>query len=82
MGYAGGTQPAPSYLRLGDHSEALELDYDGSVLSYERSLSLFFASHDPRYRPGSRQYMSIIFFHDELQRQAAGPCGLNRNPPV
>jgi methionine-S-sulfoxide reductase len=72
VGYAGGTTPDPTYHRLGDHSECIEVDYDADVITYEDLLAVFWASHDARARAYSRQYRSAILVRDEEQRAAAG----------
>ena len=70
VGYAGGAKEDPTYYSLGDHSETIQIDYDPSQLSYEDLLDVFWASHSPT-RPTSRQYASIIFYHDDDQKQLA-----------
>jgi peptide-methionine (S)-S-oxide reductase len=62
---------SPTYQRIGDHSESVEIVYDPALLSYEQLLELFWASHDPTDRAYSRQYASIIFYHNEEQRRLA-----------
>lgn len=47
------------------------MDYDPDVISYEKLLEVFWGSHTPDSQPWSRQYMSIIFFHDEAQKKSA-----------
>lgn len=69
MGYAGGTTPSPTYRSLGDHTETIQIDYDPAVISYEELLDLFWRAHDPTRQSWSRQYMSIIFYHDEEQER-------------
>jgi methionine-S-sulfoxide reductase len=71
VGYAGGTTPSPTYRSIGDHSETLQVDYDPERISYAELLEVFWESHDPTARPWSRQYMSILFYHDEDQRRQA-----------
>jgi len=71
VGYAGGTQPDPTYHNLGDHSETVQMDYDPSRISYEELLVVFFASHRPAQPSHSRQYASFIFVHNEEQRRLA-----------
>jgi peptide-methionine (S)-S-oxide reductase len=71
VGYAGGKTPDPTYRRIGDHSETIQIDYDPSVLSYRDLLKEFWSGHDPTRPTGSRQYMSAIFVHDEEQRKLA-----------
>jgi peptide-methionine (S)-S-oxide reductase len=56
---------------LGDHTETIEVEYDPTSVSYEHLLDVFWASHNPSAAPWSRQYMSIIFPHDDKQRNAA-----------
>ena len=71
MGYAGGSTKDPTYHNLGDHSETLQLDYDPSRIDYGRLLVLFWQSHDPSVRQWSRQYMPVVFYHNEGQRRLA-----------
>jgi peptide-methionine (S)-S-oxide reductase len=71
VGYSGGTTAAPTYRRMGDHSETVEIDYDPSVISYRDLLALFFASHTPTYPPYSVQYRSAVFYRGEAEREAA-----------
>jgi len=47
------------------------VEFDPSVISYGTLLDVFWASHDPRGRPWSRQYMSVIFTHNDEQKNLA-----------
>jgi peptide-methionine (S)-S-oxide reductase len=71
VGYAGGTSANPTYRSLGDHSETIQIDYDPAQISYQELLDIFWNSHSPTARPWSKQYASIIFYHDEEQRRMA-----------
>jgi peptide-methionine (S)-S-oxide reductase len=71
VGYAGGDKEDPTYYSLGNHSETIQIDYDPSQISYAELLDLFWASHSPTSRPFSKQYASIIFYHDEQQKRLA-----------
>jgi len=71
VGYAGGTKQNPNYHELGDHTETIQVDYDPEGISYEKLLEVFWDSHDPAAPAWSRQYMSIIFFHNEEQKRLA-----------
>jgi peptide-methionine (S)-S-oxide reductase len=71
VGYAGGTTKGPTYHDLGDHSEAVQIDFDPSRMSYRELLEIFWKSHDPTRGSWSRQYRQAIFYHNELQRKAA-----------
>lgn len=71
VGYTGGTRANPTYRALGDHSEAVEIDFDPTVVSYGDLLEIFWKSHDPGSRSPSRQYRSSIFYHGEEQRRLA-----------
>lgn len=71
MGYAGGSKENPTYRSLGDHTESIQVAYDPGVISYEELLDVFWASHNPVGRSVSVQYASIIFYHDEAQRELA-----------
>jgi methionine-S-sulfoxide reductase len=71
VGYCGGQKSEPSYHDLGEHTETVEIDFDPGEVSYERLLELFFDWHDPQRPALKRQYASIIFTHDDAQREAA-----------
>jgi len=71
VGYAGGTTKNPTYYDLGDHSEAIQIDFDPSRISYRELLNIFWKSHDPTSGSWSRQYRQAIFFHNEKQRKVA-----------
>ncbi len=69
VGYTGGSSPAPTYHRLGDHTETIQIDYDPAVLSYDDLLDIFWEAHDATSAPWSRQYMSAVFYHNPEQRR-------------
>jgi peptide-methionine (S)-S-oxide reductase len=71
VGYAGGTTESPTYHNLGDHTETIQIDFDPTVVSYAELLDVFWSSHNPAMPPFSRQYMSIVFYHNEEQRRLA-----------
>lgn len=79
-GYIGGEVPNPTYkdvcTGLTGHAEAVEIEYDPAVVSFEKLLEVFFATHDPttRNRQGvdvGTQYRSGVFYHDAEQKQIA-----------
>jgi peptide-methionine (S)-S-oxide reductase len=78
VGYTGGSQPDPTYDRLGDHTEAFQIDYDPTRLSYEALLELFWKEHDPTQPPYKRQYMSAVFYEGEAQKKLALATGRQR----
>jgi peptide-methionine (S)-S-oxide reductase len=71
VGYAGGSKANPTYHDLGDHAETIQIDYDPTRISYGHLLDIFWQSHTPARGSWSRQYASIIFFHDEEQKRLA-----------
>jgi peptide-methionine (S)-S-oxide reductase len=71
VGYTGGTTQNPTYHNLGDHSESIQIDYDPIQITYEELLDQFWNGHSPTSRPYSRQYASIIFYHNEMQKELA-----------
>ena len=56
---------------MGDHIETIEIDYDPLRISYHDLLKVFWNSHKPTRRPWSRQYMSVIFYHNPEQKNLA-----------
>ena len=79
-GYTGGSVPDPTYDQVCSgrtgHAEAVQVEFDPSVITYADLLHVFFKLHDPTTlnRQGAdvgTQYRSAIFYHDEEQRQTA-----------
>jgi methionine-S-sulfoxide reductase len=71
VGYAGGTTKSPTYHNIGDHSETTQIDFDPDVISYAKLLDLYWSTHSPCGAGYSRQYMSIIFYHNDEQKKLA-----------
>ena len=71
VGYTGGTAPNPTYRRLGDHTETVQVEFDPETVSYEELLQLFWRSHNAERPAWSRQYMSAVFYEDEQQARSA-----------
>jgi peptide-methionine (S)-S-oxide reductase len=72
VGYAGGRKKAPTYRSMGDHTEAIQAEYDPKKVSFENLLDVFFASHDPFARSWSTQYKAVLWTHGESQARTAG----------
>ena len=71
MGYAGGEMEGPSYGHMGDHTETVQVDFDPGRITYAQLLEIFWDTHRPTSRNGSRQYMNAIFYQDDEQRRVA-----------
>ena len=71
VGYAGGTTGNPTYYSLADHTETIQIDYDPTKITYQELLDVFWDSHSSTAPASSRQYMSIIFYHNEEQKKLA-----------
>ena len=71
VGYTGGDERNPTYHDLGGHTEAIQIDYDSSRISYADLLEVFWGAHAPCRRSFSTQYKAAVFTHDDAQRQAA-----------
>ena len=74
VGYTGGTTEDPTYRNIGDHAEALQIDFEPDVVSYAELLALFWSSHDPTRGHFSTQYMSAVYASPE-QLELAGASG-------
>ena len=61
----------PTYSHMGDHTEAVQVDFDPQRISYEDLLAFFWESHRPASQSFRRQYWHAIFFHDETQQKVA-----------
>lgn len=79
-GYIGGTVENPTYEMIctgaTGHAEAILIEFDPKVVSFETLLELFFATHDPTTlnRQGNdvgTQYRSEIFYQNATQKDIA-----------
>jgi peptide-methionine (S)-S-oxide reductase len=79
-GYAGGHVKNPSYKEVctGEtgHAECLQIVYDPAKISFKDLLEVFWKVHDPTTlnRQGNdigTQYRSVIFYHNDEQKQLA-----------
>lgn len=79
-GYTGGATDNPTYEDIctgkTGHAEVIQIDYDPSLISYEKLLEVFWKSHNPTTlnRQGAdvgTQYRSAIYFHSENQQKLA-----------
>jgi peptide-methionine (S)-S-oxide reductase len=79
-GYAGGHVEQPTYKQVctatTGHAEVVRVTFDPSIITYRELLEVFFAIHDPTTlnRQGADvgpQYRSVIFTHDDGQREVA-----------
>jgi len=61
----------PSYGHMGDHTETVQVDFDPGRITYAQLLEIFWDTHRPTSRNGSRQYMNAIFYQDDEQRRVA-----------
>lgn len=71
MGYTGGTYAEPTYNTVcrGDgHTEAIKIEYDPSIVSYDKLLDVFFKEHTP-VRKSKAQYKSAVWVHDKAQKE-------------
>lgn len=80
VGYSGGSVVDPSYEQVctgrTGHAEVVQVTYNPDIISYREILEVFFSIHDPTTpnRQGAdvgSQYRSVIFYHDNEQRQTA-----------
>ena len=79
-GFAGGTIKNPSYKEVctgrTGHAEVCQIIFDPLKISYDEMLAAFWKTHDPTQlnRQGNdegTQYRSVIFYHNEKQKELA-----------
>ncbi len=80
VGYAGGEILNPTYEQVctgtTGHAEVCQITFDPHIISFKDLLEIFFKTHDPTTlnRQGAdvgTQYRSIIFYHNEEQKNLA-----------
>ena len=79
-GYGGGFVKNPTYEQVCDkntgHAELARIVYDPTKISYDELLEVFWKTHDPTTKDQQGndvgpQYRSVIFYHNEDQKQKA-----------
>jgi peptide-methionine (S)-S-oxide reductase len=80
VGYTGGAFENPTYEDVCSgttgHAEAIQVEYDPSITSYEDLLMIFWSNHNPttlnRQGPDvGEQYRSAVFYHTQEQESVA-----------
>ncbi len=80
VGYCGGNSPNTNYREVctgtTNHAEAVKLEFDPKVITYEQIIKRFFEFHDPTTLDSQgpdfgTQYRSEIFYLNEEQKNIA-----------
>ena len=80
VGYCGGNSPNTNYREVctgtTNHAEAVKLEFDPEVISYEEIIKKFFEFHDPTTLNSQgpdfgTQYRSEIFYLNDKQKKIA-----------
>ncbi len=80
VGYTGGHFENPAYEDVCSdktgHAEAIQIEFDPKIVSYEKLLEIFWSNHDPttfnRQGPDiGSQYRSMISYHNLEQQEIA-----------
>ncbi|RJR14854.1 peptide-methionine (S)-S-oxide reductase [Candidatus Microgenomates bacterium] len=77
-GYMGGHVPNPTsqrvYTGTTGHAEVVQITFNPKIIRFNNLLEVFFATHDPTsFHQGAdvgEEYRSVIFYHNEKQKQA------------
>jgi peptide-methionine (S)-S-oxide reductase len=79
-GYAGGKEENPTYKMVlsGEtgHAETVQIYFNPLEISYDQLLEIYYASQNPTQKNGQgpdrgQQYRSIIFYHNDYQKEKA-----------
>ncbi len=79
-GYMGGSIKNPSYREIctgtTGHAEVIQITYNPTIISYTELLEVLFTTHDPttlnqQGADRGTQYRSVIFYHDNEQKNIA-----------
>lgn len=88
-GYIGGQVKNPTYDEVcagtTGHAEAIQITFNPTVVTFDKLLEVFWASHDPTTlnRQGhdvGTQYRSGVFYHSEAQKKTAEESKTKHQP--
>ena len=80
VGYTGGVSENPTYEDVCSgttgHAEAIQVEYDPTITSYEELLMIFWSNHNPTTLNSQgpdvgEQYRSAVFYHTQEQEAVA-----------
>ena len=71
VGFARGRVSAPTYAALGNHAEAVFVEYDPVQLRYAALLDRFWATFNPTLTPAKRRYQPLLVPQTEPQTERA-----------
>ncbi len=91
-GYTGGHQKNPTYEQVSNgvtgHTEAVQIEFDASKISYQELLAVFWKNIDPttadrQFCDTGSQYRPAIFYHNDEQKKAVEQSlkALEQNKP-
>ncbi|WP_086347628.1 peptide-methionine (S)-S-oxide reductase MsrA [Candidatus Enterococcus clewellii] len=79
-GYTGGHVPNPTYEQVKSHStghtEAVEIEFDPAIISYEALVEIYWQQTDPtdalgQFEDRGDNYRPVIFYQNEQQKKIA-----------
>jgi peptide-methionine (S)-S-oxide reductase len=70
VGYTGGKKRNPTYRSMLDHTEAIFIEFDPTIISYDELLIEWSRMHMPNYKSNC-QYRSAVWYITSDQREAA-----------
>ena len=71
VGYTGGDTREPTYHNLANHTEALQVDFDDDILTYQALMTMVWSLQDPTQQAWSEQYKYAVWTHSKEQQQVA-----------
>ncbi len=79
-GFSGGKKETANYDRIHSgttgHAESIQIEFDPTLIPFEKILDVFWHTHNPTTlnKQGAdegTEYRSVIFYHDEKQKEIA-----------
>ncbi len=79
-GYMGGEKESANYKQVSNgtttHLEVVQVDFDPKIVTYKKLLEVFWRNIDPTQTDGQfvdkgPQYLSAIFYHNDIQKNEA-----------
>ena len=68
--YCGGKEPSPTYRRIKDYTEAIWIEYNPDLISFDTLIQHWLEQHSPTYPTTNTQYKSALWYGNDEEKES------------